>query len=83
MPLTVLPRYVSVCDRDIIYQEWLRIGVSLIIQILIIDKRYNEVEKKTQYAGPATLKGPGGAWLPPLFCVAKRKTGNKGKQERL
>ena len=33
-------------------------------------------------SGLAALGGPG--WhAPPLFCVAKRKRGSKGKQERL
>ena len=36
-------------------------------------------------SGLATLGGPGGpgGHAPPLFCVAKRKRGSKGKQERL
>ena len=34
--------------------------------------------------GPATVGGGAGrAMAPPRFCVAKRKKGNKGKQERL
>ena len=35
-------------------------------------------------SGPATPGGPGGEgqWLPPLFCVAKIKKGDKAKKER-
>ena len=38
------------------------------------------MERFERLLGPATLGGGHGH---PLFCVAKRKKGNKGKQERL
>ena len=43
---------------------------------------FGSCNQRIVHAGPATLGGPGGhAPPPPLFCVAKRKKGNKGKQK--